>query len=228
MAEINIQRKKKAASPWLLVLLVLLLVGLGIWYLVSRDPGPEQPAPPTAPAPESTVTPGAPTHDSAAASAAAPTGDPSVGALASESEAEPEADGTAEAADFYAFVADDPASSEYARRGLALLSGVLVSMADRNDLRDPAVAEKRNDLTSATSRLSSGGSLRPGFVAAAELMQEMQRRGYTTVEREANALVEQANQLSGRTATPAEQQATQAFFQQAANVLRVLEKPAQT
>ncbi|AYA38285.1 hypothetical protein D3Y59_15290 [Hymenobacter oligotrophus] len=231
MAEINIQRKKKAASPWLLILLALLLVGLGIWYLVSRDPGPEQSPPPTAPAPESTVTPGAPTHDSAAASAAVPTGDPSVGALASETEtevAEDDAEAAAEPADFYALVADDPASGNYARRGLTLLSGVLVGMADRPDLRDQAIAEKRNDLTSATSRLSSGGSLRPGLVAAAELMQEMQRRGYSSVERETNALVERANQLSGRTATPAEQRATQEFFQQAANVLRVLEKPAQT
>ncbi|KUG06289.1 hypothetical protein [Solirubrum puertoriconensis] len=227
MAEINIQRKKKAASPWLLILLALLLVGLCIWYLVSRDPGPEQTAPPTAPAPESTVTPGAPTHDSAAASAVAPTGDPSVGALASEGETEVE-DEAVEPADFYAFVADDPASNNYARRGLTLLSGVLVDMADRTDLRDQAVAEKRNDLTSATNRVSSGGSLRPGFVAAAELMQEMQRRGYATVEREASTLVERANQLSGRTATPAEQQAMQEFFQQAANLLRVLEKPAQT
>jgi hypothetical protein len=227
MAEINIQRKKKRFSAWPLILAVLLLLALGIWYLVSRDTGETRPTDPeaaAAPAAALGDTTGAPTGPAAPADATAPTGDPSVGALATEEAAGTET--SAAPADFYAFVADDPSSSTYAQRGLTLLSSVLVGLADRSDLRNPAVEEKRNDLTSATSRVADGGSLRPGFVAAAELMQEMQRRGYGTVEREVKTLVEQAGQLSGRTATQAEQQATQEFFQQAANVLRVLEKPA--
>ncbi|GAB2948922.1 hypothetical protein GCM10027048_12330 [Hymenobacter coalescens] len=224
MAEINIQRKKKSFSPWPLIVAVLVVLALGIWYLVSRDSGsaPAEPVPAEAPAAGAAAVPGGPTDTTGQATdAAAPTGDPSVGALANEASPETGTD----PADFYAFVADDPSSSTYARRGLLLLSNVLVSMADRSDLRNAAVEEKRNDLTSATSRVGDGGSLRPGFVAAAELMQEMQRRGYSTVESDVKALVEQANQLSGRTATPAEQQALQDFFLQAANVLRVLEKP---
>lgn len=224
MAEINIQRKKRRLSPWPLLVAVLVVLALGVWYLVSRDNGPAPAPAPGAPAatPADTVTP-ASGDASADPDPDAPTGDPSVGALAGEGASE---EAGAEPADFYAFVADDPSSSTYARRGLGLLTNVLVNMADRADLRDPAVDEKRNDLTSATSRIEDGGSLRPGFVAAAELIQELQRRGYATVETDVRKLLEQATQLSGRTATPAEQQATQAFFQQAANVLRVLEKPA--
>jgi hypothetical protein len=225
MAEINIQRKKRRISPWPLIISVLVVLALGVWYLVSRDTG-ETPAPdPAVPAATPADTVRVPSGDaSAATDPQAPTGDPSVGALAGEGA--PDAEANAEPADFYAFVADDPSSTTYARRGLTLLSNVLVNLADRTDLRDPAVEEKRNDLTSATSRVADGGSLRPGLVAAAELMQEMQRRGYATLERDVKTLVDQAAQLSGRTATAAEQQATQEFFQQAANVLRVLEKPA--
>jgi hypothetical protein len=230
MAEINIQRKKKTVSPWLLILLVLLLLGLGIWYLVRRDPGapPANTAAveaPTAPAPAPTVTPGAPTSPAANENPnPTSTGDPSIGALVNEGNA---ADvEVMEPADFYAFVADDPAGSNYAQRGLMMLRNVLVDMSDRADLRGGAVAERRNDLTSATSRLSAGGSMRAGFVAAAQLMQEMQQQGYPSIEREAKGLVDKAGQISGRTTSEAEQQATQQFFQQAANVLRVLEKPA--
>ncbi|MCC3155691.1 hypothetical protein LJ737_00475 [Hymenobacter sp. 15J16-1T3B] len=224
MAEINIQRKKRRISPWPLLIAVLVVLALGVWYLVSRDQAtPPAPAP-GAPAATPADTVSVPSGDAAAtADPAAPTGDPSVGNLATDDVSE---EAGAEPADFYAFVADDPSSSTYARRGLGLLTNVLVSLADRTDLRTPAVEEKRNDLTSATSRVADGGSLRPGFVAAAELMQEMQRRGYATIETDVKKLVDQAAQLSGRTATAAEQQATQAFFQQAANVLRVLEKPA--
>ncbi|RAK64134.1 hypothetical protein [Hymenobacter edaphi] len=222
MAEINIQRKKKRLSPWPLLIAVLVVLALGGWYLVSRDQDAPPAAAPAAPAATPADTVSVPSGDAAAApDPAAPTGDPSVGAMAGEVEAD-----NAVPADFYAFVADDPSSTTYARRGLSLLSNVLVNLADRTDLRNPAVEEKRNDLTSATSRVADGGSLRPGFVAAAELMQEMQRRGYASLERDVKTLTDQAAQLSGRTATAAEQQATQAFFQQAANVLRVLEKPA--
>lgn len=224
MAEINIQRKKRRLSPLPLIVAVLVVLALGVWYLVSRDNGSTSPPAPGAPAATPADTVSVPSGDaSAATDPDAPTGDPSVGALAGEEATE---EAGAEPADFYAFVADDPSSTTYARRGLGLLTNVLVNMADRADLRTPAVEEKRNDLTSATSRVEDGGSLRPGFVAAAELIQEMQRRGYATVETDVRKLVNQAAQLSGRTTTPAEQQATQAFFQQAANVLRVLEKPA--
>ncbi|GAB3828320.1 hypothetical protein [Hymenobacter jeollabukensis] len=222
MAEINIQRKKKRVSPWPLLIAVLVVLALGVWYLVSRDKDEAPAATPAVPAATPADTVSVPSGDAATATDPdAPTGDPSVGAMAGEVDAD-----NAAPADFYAFVADDPTSTTYARRGLSLLSSVLVNLADRNDLRNPAVEEKRNDLTSATSRVADGGSLRPGLVAAAELMQEMQRRGYATLERDVSKLVEQAGQLSGRTATAAEQQATQEFFQQAANVLRVLEKPA--
>lgn len=227
MAEINIQPKKKRISPWPLIVAVLVVLALGVWYLVGRDAGEApatDPATPPAATPADTVS--RPSGDvTGATDPNAPTGDPSVGALATEDAAE--ADTNAEPADFYAFVADDPSSATYARRGLLLLRNVLVNLADRPDLRNAAVEEKRNDLTSATGRVTEGGSLRPGLVAAAELMQEMQRRGYPTLEREVQSLVEKAGQLSGRTATAAEQQATQEYFQQAANVLRVLEKPAQ-
>ena len=225
MAEINIQRKKRRLSPWPLIVAVLVVLALGVWYLVSRDNGPAPAPAPGTPAatPADTVTPASGDASARPTDPNAPTGDPSVGALAGEEDSE---EAGAEPADFYAFVADDPSSNTYARRGLGLLTNVLVNLADRADLRDPAVEEKRNDLTSATSRVEDGGSLRPGFVAAAELMQEMQRRGYGSIEADVHKLVDQAAQLSGRTATQAEQQATQAFFQQAANVLRVLEKPA--
>ncbi|KAA9331555.1 hypothetical protein F0P96_15060 [Hymenobacter busanensis] len=217
MADINIQRKKKSASPWLLILLVLALVGLGAWYLLRRDSAPE-PAASTAAA-----VPAATPADTAAASQAGAETTPRPAAdtdnLATETSVAP--------ADFYAFVADDPASESYARRGLLLLSNVLIGMADRGDLRDATVEERRNDLTSATSRLEEpNASLRPGFVAAADMLRALQQRGYTTLERDVNTLRDQAMQLSGRTTTQAEQQATQEFFQQAANVLRVLEKPA--
>ncbi|GAA4378087.1 hypothetical protein [Hymenobacter koreensis] len=216
MADINIQRKKKSVSPWLLILLVLALLGLGAWYLLSRDPGPDQPVP-TAPAPAASTP-----ADTAAVA------DPEVQPDSRPADTDAlAAEGTATPADFYAFVADDPTSGTYARRGLLLLSNVLVTMADRSDLRDANVDERRNDLTSATSRINEqNGSLRPGFVAAADLIEALQQRGYTTVEREAKALREKATQLTGRTDTPAEQQATQVFFQQAANIVRVLEKPA--
>lgn len=225
MAEINIQRKKRRLSPWPLIVAVLVVLALGVWYLVSRDNGAAPTPAPGAPAATPADTVSVPSGDAGAATTDpnAPTGDPSVGALAGEDVTE---EAGAEPADFYAFVADDPSSTTYARRGLGLLTNVLVGLADRADLHNAAVEEKRNDLTSATSRVADGGSLRPGFVAAAELIQELQRRGYSTIETDVRKLVDQASQLSGRTTTPAEQQATQAFFQQAANVLRVLEKPA--
>ncbi|WP_400192413.1 hypothetical protein [Hymenobacter sp. B81] len=214
MADINIQRKKKSVSPWLILLPVLALLALAAWYLLREDSR-------TAP------TENAPTEQVAVPEdAARPEADTDALAGDADPAAAAPTEGAAPA-DFYAFVADDPAAPGYARRGLGMLSTVLVALADRGDLRDAAVAEKRDDLTSATSRLDEpNASLRPGLVAAADLMRAMQQRGYSTLEGEVSKLREQATQLSGRTETPADQQATQAFFQQAANVLRVLEKPA--
>jgi cbb3-type cytochrome oxidase subunit 3 len=221
MAEINIQRKKRTASPWLLILLVLLLLAAGAWYLLRRDseavPPAAAPAPAgavTNPAPEDVVTPEEPAAEPG--NAAAPNS--ATDAMAAEPTATP--------ADFYAFVADNPAAPDYARRGLLLLSDVLVGLSDRSDLRDQTVDEKRNDLTSATERLEDQRGLKSGFVAAAEMMRILQQRGYTSLENDVNALSQQASRLTGSTKSPTEQQATQKFFQEAANVLRVLEKPA--
>ena len=122
--------------------------------------------------------------------------------------------------------ASNPAAPDYALHGLQKLTGLLVAMADRDDLRDPSVSEQRDNLTSATNRLGEANtSLRPGFVAAASLMRAMQQKAYPDLQPQADALVALAGQLSGRSATAAEQRQNQQFLTQAAAAVRVLSEP---
>ncbi|WP_460503751.1 hypothetical protein, partial [Hymenobacter agri] len=124
--------------------------------------------------------------------------------------------------------ASSPAAPEYARNGLQKLAGVLVSLCDRDDLRDPAVLEQRDNLTSATARLDEANtSVRPGFVAAAGLIRAMQQKAYPELETQADDLVALSGQLSGRSGTAAEQRQNQQFLTQAAAAVRVLSEPKQ-
>lgn len=204
MADINIQRKKKSLSPWLAVLLALIVLGL-VWFFFFRA-DPEQPVdtiPPT-----NTAQPLGATRDTAG------TSNQAMDAMANEEAATPEA--------FYTFAADSAGSvANYGRHGLRLLTGVLVSLADRDDLRqDATVQEKRNDLTSATSRLDEPGtSLRPGFTATAAMLQAIQQKAYPEQAGPVNRLTEQAATLSGRD-EPAQQELQRAFFRQAAQILK--------
>lgn len=212
MADINIQRKKSAPSPWLLVLLALALLAAGAYYFLRPAPAEEATAPTaleTAPAdtllPAATPPPAAPAADAPAETAS----DYSPATLATQA-------------------ATSPVAPDYALHGLQKLTGILVALTDRDDLRDPTITEQRDNLTSATSRLGEPSmSLRPGFVAAAGLMRAMQQRAYPDLEGPAADLVRQAAQLSGRSATAAEQQQNQQFLTQAAAVVRVLSEPAQ-
>jgi uncharacterized membrane-anchored protein YhcB (DUF1043 family) len=120
--------------------------------------------------------------------------------------------------------ANDP--DDYGRRGLRMLSATLVDLADREDLRDATVQERRNDLTSATSRLDEENtSLRPGLVAATSLMQAMQQKAYPELEQPVGELSEQAQQLSGRS-TAGDLQQLRDFFARAAELVRTLSQPA--
>ncbi|TGE05259.1 hypothetical protein [Hymenobacter fodinae] len=215
MADINIQRKKSSPSPWLLVLLVLLglaAVGYYVFRADSDQPVPAVPAAPVAePAPDSTT---------GAETAPRPTNDPAVAEMATE-----EPGGSPD--ELAAFAASDATVPTYGRRGLEVLMATLRPLADRDDLRDATVSEKRDDLTSATSRLQEAGtSLRPGYVAAANLIKAIQQKGYPALENDANELVSQANALSGRTTTPQEQQQVQAFLSRSADIVKVISQPA--
>ena len=223
MADINIQRKKSAPSPWLLVLLAAVVLGLAAYFFLRPDPV-DEPTPPVAPATADTAAV-APADTAAAAEqarrraaiAAIPQGDTSQRAATASAE-------TAES--LAAQAATSPAAPDYARNGLQKLAEVLVALTDRDDLRDPSTAEQRDNLTSATARLDEpGASLRPGFVAAAGLVQAMQQKAYPELEEAANGLVGLANQLSGRSATTAEQKQNQQFLTQAAAAVKVLSEP---
>ena len=126
-------------------------------------------------------------------------------------------------------LADQAASNaapDYAHRSLRMLAATLINLADRDDLRTPAVLEQRDNLTSATSRLSEPNApLRGGFVAAASLMRAIQQQAYPELEGTTNDLVQQANQLSGRNTTAAEQQQNQQFLTTAVKVVRTFSQP---
>ena len=47
MADINIQRKKSAPSPWLLVLLAAVVLAVAAYFFLRPDPA-DEPAPPAA------------------------------------------------------------------------------------------------------------------------------------------------------------------------------------
>jgi hypothetical protein len=210
MADINIQRKKSSPSPWLLILLALLVLGGIAWYLLRTDSGPTNQAPPT---PPDTATPAADTTLSAPGLSAADS------MMLETPLATPET--------LAATTQRNPASPGYARNGLRVLSEILVDLADRDDLRDPVVGEKRDMLTSATARLNdSTASLRPGLVAATGLMQAMQQKGYPALEPAVGDLLNRASQLSGRSATPTDQQQLREFFSRATEVVRALSEPS--
>ncbi|GAB3315568.1 hypothetical protein ACFQT0_01065 [Hymenobacter humi] len=215
MADINIQRKKSAPSPWILVLLAALALAVAAYFFLRTDPADE---PATAPpvgmeaAPADTVAPGSPTED-ARATPPAPAADDLSNATAESLAAQ---------------AASDPAAPNYALNGLQKLSGILVALADRDDLRVPTILEQRDNLTSATNRLGEpNASLRPGFVAAAALIQAMQQKAYPALEGTVNELVSLAGQMSGRSATAADQQQNKQFLTLAADAVRVLSEPAQ-
>lgn len=131
-------------------------------------------------------------------------------------------------AELAAYASTDAAAPAYARRGLQQLVATLVDMSDRADLQDPAIQEQRNNLTSATARLSDDPSapLRPGFVAAASLLRTIQQKAYPDQAAAAAQLQQLAGQLSGRTATAAEQQQIRRFLSSAAALLEPLSQPA--
>jgi hypothetical protein len=204
MAELRIQPKKKSPSPWLLVALAALLLGGAAYFYLRPDPA-DEPAPAAttaAPAPADTLAPGSP---AAVARATPPPGDsletsPPLG------------------------------NASPARIRLLELAPQLTQLADRADLRDDAtIREQRDNFTSATSRLEDNdpaASLRPGLVAAANLLLAVQQKGYPNLETEANALTLQASELSGRDATPAEQAKNYAYLAQVASLLNTLSYPA--
>lgn len=217
MADINIQRKKSAPSPWLLVLLAAVAVAVAAYFFLRQDPA-DDPSPANTPGvgavPTDSTPPGSPARatppptDTAAANQTQDSEDYSATTLAEQA-------------------ATNPAAPNYARNGLQKLSGILVALTDRDDLRDPTITEQRDNLTSATSRLGeANASLRPGFVAAAGLIRAMQQKAYPELEGTATDLVRLAGQLSGRSATAADQQLNKQFLTQAAAAVRVLSEPA--
>jgi hypothetical protein len=204
MAELRIQPKKKAPSPWLLVGIAVLLLAAIAYFYLRPDPT-DEPASPAAntsvPAPVDSLAPGSP----AAAARATP----------------PAADDTAAS----------PAP-QLGTTGTTLLqlSPALSQLADRADLRDDAaIREQRDNFTSATARLEAGdpqASLRPGLVAAASLLLAVQQKAYPNLESEAKNLLSQANQLSGRDTTPTEQTQNREYLRQLSDLLNTMSYPA--
>ena len=198
MAELRIQPKKSAPSPWLLVALALLVLAAAAYFFLRPDPA-DEPAPRVTPA----ATPLLPADSTAADSLPTPL---------------PVADSAATAA------------ASPARAALLQLSPALTQLVDRPALRDDAtVREQRDNFTSATARLEDGdprASLRPGLLAAANLLRAVQQKAYPNLETEANDLVRQASQLSGRDATPAEQAANKRYLQKVADLLNTMSYPA--
>ncbi|MBF9142477.1 hypothetical protein [Hymenobacter properus] len=221
MADINIQRKKASPSPWLLVLLAAVVLGLVAYFFLRPDPA-DEPTPSVAvPEAAAPVT----TPDTLAAAAAV---DQATRRAAIDAIPQGDTAGSQETAESLANqAASDPAAPDYARNGLQKLTGVLVALADRDDLRDATITEQRDNLTSATDRVGEpGASLRPGFVAAANLMRAMQQKAYPNLESQANELTRLASQLSGRSATAADQQQNKQFLTKAAEAVRELSEPA--
>lgn len=204
MAELRIQPKKSAPSPWLLVALAVVVLAVAAYFYLRPDPADEPaPAPATAaPAPVDSLAPNSP----AAVARAMPPLDDSVETSPPLGSASPN------------------------RARLLELAPQLTQLADRADLRDDAaIREQRDNFTSATARLEDNdpaASLRPGLVAAASLLLAVQQKGYPNLETEATSLLGQANQLSGRDATPADQAQNRAYLAHVANLLNTLSYPA--
>ena len=227
MADINIQRKKTSPSPWLLVLLAAVVLAVAAYFFLKPEPA-DEPAPPVAETAAPTAAPDTLSEVNAIEQATRqagvqgiPPGDTPAASVGAEAADDPETVGG-----LATQAASDPAAPDYALHSLQKLTGLLVAMADRDDLRDPAVSEQRDNLTSATNRLGEAkASLRPGFVAAASLMRAMQQKAYPDLQPQTDALVALAGQLSGRSATAAEQRQNQQFLTQAAAAVRVLSEP---
>lgn len=204
MAELRIQPKKPAPSPWLLVGLAVLLLAAVAYFFLRPDPADE-----AAPAAATTALP--PAVDSLAPSA------PAAARPAHDSVATKQP-------------APAPAASSAAGSALLALSPRLMQLTDRADLRDDtAIREQRDNFTSATARLADGdpqASLRPGLVAAASLLLAVQQKAYPNLETEANTLLRQANQLSGRDAAAAEQTQNRAYLSQLTSLLNTMSYPA--
>ncbi|MDO7885832.1 hypothetical protein [Hymenobacter cheonanensis] len=203
MAELRIQPKKKSPSPWLLVALAALVLAAAAYFFLRPDPADE-------PAPATTPVAAAPADSLATPdTTAAPTTPP------------PAADSS---------IAQAAAAAGGARASLLQLSPGLMQLADRADLREDAgIREQRDNFTSATARLADGdlqASLRPGLVAAANLLLAVQQKGYPNLQTEANALTLQASQLSGRDATPAEQAQNHTYLTQLQALLNTMSYPA--
>lgn len=202
MAELRIQPKKKAPSPWLLVALAVLVLAAAAYFFLRPDPADE----PVAAVPVAT----APADSLAVADTAAASAMP---------EAAPDSS-----------IARAVAAAGGAQASLLQLSPQFTQLADRADLReDAAIREQRDNFTSATARLADGdpqASLRPGLVAAANLLLAVQQKGYPNLQTEANALTLQASQLSGRDTTPAEQTQNRAYLTQLHNLLNTMSYPA--
>ncbi|RSK49328.1 hypothetical protein [Hymenobacter rigui] len=215
MADINIQRKKNTPSPWLLLLVVLAVVGIGAYFLFRAETAP----PTDVPAPAGSGIPAPPDSTTGAETGPAPAPD-AVGDMAAEAPAPVTPSVLA------AFAKGDASQPTYGQEGLRLLKAVLVDLADRADLQDPTIQTRRDDLTSATSRLGEPGtSLRPGFVAAASLIQAIQQKGYPEQEKAVRQLATLTEGLSGRNTTAQDQQQVQAYFQQAAELVQALSEP---
>jgi hypothetical protein len=201
MAELRIQPKKSSPSPWLLVALAVLVLAAAAYFFLRPDPA-EEPVPaatPVATAPADSLA-----TDTSGARATPPPADDSAGMA--------------------------PAATGAARASLLRLSDQLTQLADRSDLREDAgIREQRDNFTSATARLADGdpqASLRPGLVAAANLLLAVQQKAYPNLETEANALTLQASQLSGRDTTPAEQAKNQAYLHQVSSLLSTMSYPS--
>jgi hypothetical protein len=204
MAELRIQPKKSAPSPWLLVALAVVVLAVAAYFYLRPDPADEPAATPTttaAPAPIDSLAPNSP---AAVAHATPPAGDSLQ-------------------------TSPVPSSLSPTRTQLLQLAPALSQLADRADLRDDAtIREQRDNFTSATARLEDGdpkASLRPGLVAAASLLLAVQQKGYPNLDSEASALLQQANQLSGRDTTPAEQAQNRDYLTKVANLLNTLSYP---
>ena len=204
MAELHIQPKKPAPSPWLLVALAAVLLAAAAYFYLRPDPTDEP-----APAPAATSVP-------------APADSLAPGSLAAEARATPPPDDSIE-------TSPPLGSASPARVQLLALAPQLTQLADRADLRDDdAIREQRDNFTSATARLEDNdpsASLRPGLVAAASLLLAVQQKGYPNLEAEAKGLLNSAGQLSGRDTTPAEQAQNHAYLSKVADLLNMLSYP---
>ncbi|MDB5234193.1 MAG: hypothetical protein JWR44_1186 [Hymenobacter sp.] len=220
MADINIQRKKARPNPWILVLLAAVVVAVVAYFLLRPEPADEA-------APANSAVGAASADTTASVAATQPSATSPAVIAAADSVAQTQDAEDYSPATLATQAATNPAAPNYAVNGLQKLTGVLVALADRDDLRDPTVAEQRDNLTSATSRLGEpNSSPRAGFVAAAGLIRAMQQKAYPDLEGQANDLVRLAGQLSGRSATAADQQLNKQFLTQAAATVRVLSEPA--